>query len=485
MLNALRQSVAVPSAHDRRTRPGKRSAAQNEPLHARDTLPIAALRDAYDGLDGVGSSIGRYRLDRLLGEGGMGRVYLATDRESGERSAIKVLHATCARDRQMVRRFVAEAEAARSIQHANVVKVCGLVTSGPVYYVMEWVDGQTLAAQLERGPLPLPEALSIALQVCDALRAAHAAGVVHRDLKPENVLLADVPNGSRKHAVKITDFGIAKTCDALRDLTPSGLILGTPAYMAPEQALPGDDVDHRADIYSFGVLLYEMLSGEPPFAGNVASLIRSQIEESPVPLRFRRDLPQHVPAVLDRLIARCMHKRKSRRPPNMAEVSEQLSQIISSLESRPTRVERRSRSFASGRVRRIAHAGLCRLSSVRWTRMALVGALLLSLLGAAYAAGFRAGARGMAVAHEVARPGERASQASREPRASHIPAAPAAPAAPDALVAATRSVSPSAARREGSSESEAQEERRSLAPLGDGQETEAGHFEDRPAGRAL
>jgi serine/threonine-protein kinase len=214
----------------------------------------------------------RYRLERPLGEGGMGAVWAATDLVTGGRVAVKFLRDVWAANPEMQRRFLREARAAMAIDHPNVVYVHEIVRAddGSPIIVMDALDGESLADRLERGPtISLPEFSAMFLQVISAVASAHAAGVVHRDLKPANIFLTRTPTGTRVH---VLDFGIAKLAPGLGDSPPSartesGVILGTPQYMAPEQIFGERDVDYRADVWSLGVIMFECLAGRRPVDG--------------------------------------------------------------------------------------------------------------------------------------------------------------------------------------------------------------------------
>ena len=223
----------------------------------------------------------RYVIERVLGAGGMATVYLAHDVKHDRRVAIKVLLPELAASIGATR-FLREGRIAAQLQHPHIL---GLIDSGHVgdtlFYVMPFVEGASLREHLDgQRPLPRAEALRILLAVADGLSYAHAGGLVHRDIKPENILL------SGRHAL-IADFGIAKALETAESgrLTTVGLTLGTPAYMAPEQAAAEPDIDHRADLYAFGVVAYEMLSGKPPFSGmSQQQVISAHITREPAPL---------------------------------------------------------------------------------------------------------------------------------------------------------------------------------------------------------
>ena len=216
-----------------------------------------------------GTWVGEYQIESKLGQGGMASVYAGTQPVIGKKVAVKVMSRQLCLDPVQVERFIQEARAVNQIGHPNIVDVFafGALPDGRSYFVMEWLQGETLAARLRRGWLTVPEAVAIMFQICDGLAAAHDKGIVHRDLKPENIFLVPVRN--RRMLVKVLDFGIAKLLgrrDARIDRTADGSTPGTPSYMSPEQA-KGKDVDHRSDIYALGVCAFEMLCGRLPFVG--------------------------------------------------------------------------------------------------------------------------------------------------------------------------------------------------------------------------
>jgi len=235
--------------------------------------------------------VGRYRLARLLGAGGMGRVYLAVQPEIGSRVAVKVLAEDCAQDPALLERFFAEARAVNLIRHENIVSVIDLATiEGRPCIVMELIDGRTLGEVVRAGGAPLGGIVTAVTEVLSALGAAHAIGIVHRDMKPDNVLLTN-----EGHA-KVLDFGIAKLAPGLsRDSprTATGALLGTPAYMAPEQISGAEHVDARTDLYAVGVVLFEAVTGRLPFqAATLYDLMRAHLEDAPPSPRSQRpDLP--------------------------------------------------------------------------------------------------------------------------------------------------------------------------------------------------
>ena len=218
-----------------------------------------------------GSSVGPYRIERLLGVGGMGEVYRARDTTLGRDVAMKILPQHFTADPERLARFEREARVLAALNHPNIGAIYGLESAGDVRaLVLELVEGETLADRIERGPLPARDALTIARQIADALDAAHEKGIVHRDLKPANIKVT--PDG----VVKVLDFGLAKATGEWQSptltlgSTQEGTILGTAAYMSPEQAR-GQAVDKRTDIWAFGCVLYEMLTGPAPFPGETMS----------------------------------------------------------------------------------------------------------------------------------------------------------------------------------------------------------------------
>jgi serine/threonine-protein kinase len=285
-----------------------------------DGAPLQARAERQAEEDPVGEGLlgtvldRRYRLDELVGSGGMAFVYRATHTLIGKKHAIKVMRPELARDRELVRRFLREAQVVSSIKHPNVVDISdyGTRQDGRAFYVMEFLRGRTLADRIDNGggPLPPEEALGVALQICQGLQAAHDVGVVHRDLKPENIFICD-PKPGKEPQVKLLDFGIAR---AGQRITVAGAVLGTPEYMAPEQAR-GVDVDHRADIYGLGVILFEMLTGLVPFrSDDVALTIQSQIHAPPPTLvAVNGDLAylSRTDQVLQRLLAKQPEERPS------------------------------------------------------------------------------------------------------------------------------------------------------------------------------
>ncbi len=254
----------------------------------------------------------KYRLDAVLGRGGMGTVYAAVNIDLGRQVAIKVLHGTAATDAEMVRRFRQEARASAAIGHPGIVDVLdlGTVESGESFIVMERLDGEALGARLARvGRLPVREAVQIVGDALDALAAAHAKGIVHRDLKPDNIFLAKRP----VEIVKLLDFGISKLVGTEDiSITQSNVIMGTPRYMAPEQAKSARDTVPATDLYAIGAILYEALAGEPPVVGSTYNEILAKLlMETPLPIASRR---KHLPPALCTLVDELLAKDPEARP---------------------------------------------------------------------------------------------------------------------------------------------------------------------------
>jgi serine/threonine protein kinase len=271
----------------------------------------------------------KYRIEALINEGGMGAVYRATHVLMDKTVAIKVLHPALAADDKIVARFSREAKAASRISHPHALSVTdfGESENGVVFLVMEYLNGETLKEVIKsEGQMPLPRVREIIRQVCGALEAAHAEGVVHRDLKSDNIMLIDVGGGDW---AKVLDFGIAKITEKVGQdpaLTAPNLIIGTPQYMSPEQCSQAAEIDSRSDIYSLGVILYEMLVGHVPFTGESPTAIMMKHLQEPPPsvLDERKDLP----AAVGRVVMRAMAKRPEDRFQTVSELAEELSAAV-------------------------------------------------------------------------------------------------------------------------------------------------------------
>lgn len=283
----------------------------------------------------------RYLFVRIIGRGSMGSVFLAKHARLGSAVAIKVMHEVHAGDPGLRRRFLNEAHVGSSVNSDHVVRVsdCDTLRDNRPYFVMEYVTGPTLAEALGRQhPMGVSKVLRIAWGIASGLARAHEQGIVHRDLKPENVLLMD--RAEHKDFVKVLDFGIAKLrrCE---DATELGTVFGTPQYLSPEQAF-GQSVDHRADVYSLGAILYEMLAGRPLFRGNTAVELVTQHRHSfPVPLRHLRGMEQRVSLKVERIVQTCLRKAPEERYQTMAALGDALKDahrdVIRRLKSEQTR----------------------------------------------------------------------------------------------------------------------------------------------------
>src|SRR5687767_8260502 len=258
-----------------------------------------------DVLEAVRTALGaQYEIDRELGSGAMGSVMLAHDRTLERPVAVKIINPELAATSTFRQRFLQEARTIARLRHGNIVGVHAAGEAGGVlYYVMEFVAGESLRDLLDRdGALPVPRAVAILRELADALGYAHRAGVIHRDIKPENILI----DGATGHA-RLTDFGIARSLTAAGErMTGTGMSVGTPAYMSPEQASGDRDIDGRSDLYSLGLVGYEMLAGVPPFTGKTsASVIIKQITEQPPPLVERAaGIPPALASVIEKALAK-------------------------------------------------------------------------------------------------------------------------------------------------------------------------------------
>jgi len=261
-----------------------------------------------------GTMVGEYRIEGQLGEGGMGCVYAAVHPVIAKRAAIKVLRPELSVNREAVERFIQEARSVNQIGHPNIIDIfsLGSLPDGRCYFVMELLRGESLRQRLCRGPLPVIDALAILETITVALEAAHDNGIVHRDLKPDNVFLVDVKGDAPQ--VKLLDFGIAKLLGqdgALTERTRTGNLLGTPAYMSPEQAR-GYAVDRTTDVYALGAMTFELLTGSMVFpAESPIDMIAKHLNEQPRPLRA---LNPQAPAALDAIVARMLAKLPHARP---------------------------------------------------------------------------------------------------------------------------------------------------------------------------
>jgi len=270
-----------------------------------------------------GNRIGHFEIERVIGQGGMGIVYLASDITLARPVAVKCLPPELLTDRSIRSRLEREARLLALLSHPNIAAIYEKLdeTEGATYLILEYVPGPTLADRIADGALGLEEALSVACQTAGALAAAHEHGIIHRDLKPGNIKIT--PKGD----VKVLDFGLAKAIQEARSkgqhstITEPGRVMGTPAYMSPEQTA-GDPVDHRTDIWSLGVVVYEMLTGTLPFQGiTQQALTHSILQGEPERLTcLRRDAPMD----LERMLSKMMQKDRLKRPENMKTVVEEM-----------------------------------------------------------------------------------------------------------------------------------------------------------------
>jgi eukaryotic-like serine/threonine-protein kinase len=270
---------------------------------------------------------GKYRVEKVLGFGGMGVVVSAFRGDLEQRVAVKFLTQAAAERPDAAERFRREARAAAKIRSEHVARVLdvGTLDTGLPYMVMEYLEGNDIAEELRRvGRLPMLEAVEFILQSIEALAEAHAAGVVHRDLKPSNLFLARRADGTRR--VKVLDFGISKALTGTSveelSLTKTAALIGSPLYMAPEQMRSAKDVDTRADIWSLGAMLYEMLTGEPPYTGeSIPQLCAALLHDEPIPLRQHRP---EIPEGLEQAVLRCLMKNRDHRFPTVWELGRAL-----------------------------------------------------------------------------------------------------------------------------------------------------------------
>ncbi|MBU1511756.1 protein kinase [Myxococcota bacterium] len=279
-----------------------------------------------------GTTIGNYLIQKRLGMGAMGTVYLAVHTEIGKRLAIKILSAHLTEDRNMVERFMLEARAIGQLEHPNIIEMFdyGTLEDGRLYYTMEYLQGETLSQRIKRGKVTLGEIRMVLQQVCDALEVVHRNGIIHRDLKPSNLFLAQ--RGTRI-VVKILDFGIAKIPTSGEDgeqLTSTGAVLGTPVYMSPEQALAQNfQLTHLSDIYSLGVILYKCLAGNYPIVGSlIPEVVAYHLLQEAIPIRTFN--PQIPPAV-EKVVMRCLRKKPMERYGSAADLCDAFTEACRGL----------------------------------------------------------------------------------------------------------------------------------------------------------
>jgi serine/threonine-protein kinase len=301
--------------------------SQNDQSGSPSRGEVADSDPASAGVPRPGEIIaGKYEVLRVLGVGGMGVVVSAKHMQLGQRVAIKFMRAEAARDANAATRFLREAQAAVALSSEHVAKVLdvGTLESGAPYMVMEFLAGVDLSAVVERsGPMPIADALSALLQACEAIAEAHSLGMVHRDLKPANLFVSKRADGTS--IVKVLDFGISKTL-ALQSsgggLTASGSLVGSPAYMSPEQVRAPKEVDARSDVWALGVILYELLAGKSPFeADTLGETLARIVADAPAPIRNVRP---EIPEGLARAIAQCLERNVGRRFQSVADLASAL-----------------------------------------------------------------------------------------------------------------------------------------------------------------
>lgn len=283
----------------------------------------------------VGSVLdGRYDILAPLGEGAMSTVYKARDRVTGRVAAVKVLRRGLSMDSASTKRFEREAKAISSLSHPNLVTVhdFGTTRGGQPYQVIEYLEGRSLADIIGEGPLAPERAVAIFCQICDAMQHAHSKGIIHRDLKPENIML--ITHEGRSDFVKVVDFGIVKLTEesqiASQRLTATGEVWGSPLYASPEQCM-GKELDHRSDIYSLGLVLYEALTGKPAVSGkNIGQIAMKHVRDRPPP--FGASYPDHrIPPLLQEITLRSLEKDPDQRFQSMAKMGEALAAVFAGL----------------------------------------------------------------------------------------------------------------------------------------------------------
>lgn len=335
--------------------------------------------------------IGPYRIVRELGAGGMGKVFEAIHETIARRVAIKVLLADFAKHPEVTARFFNEARAANLIDHPSIVQVSdfGHLSDGTAYIVMELLKGESLSSRLKRhgGCLPVSQALSLAWQIAEALAAAHACGIVHRDIKPSNIMLVPDPVAPGGERAKLLDFGIAKLGGenpTERVRTSTGAMLGTPLYMSPEQCRGAGTVDDKSDVYSLGVMFYEMLAGRPPFiAEGQGELIGQHLYEEPPALQ---SLAPAVPAPVCALVHRMLLKDRTARP-RMNEVTQEIKRLQTGGSAAESTFQRPLAVASTAVLRTVAHGAVTTFSSAaeelpldaRTRRLRLLGGVLVAV----------------------------------------------------------------------------------------------------------
>jgi serine/threonine-protein kinase len=405
--------------------------AAPQPAAGSAPVPVAAAAGDLP----PGFVVGEYRIDKVLGRGGMGTVYAGVQPVIEKRVAIKVLNAQFSADEGLVRRFVDEARAVNRIRHANIIDIFsfGQIADGRHYFVMEYLEGKTLGERIQAGDLTGEEMPAFLTQICDALDAAHGENIVHRDLKPENVWIVMPKRG--KPFVKLLDFGIAKLLSSgERSTTQTGMVMGTPHYMSPEQC-HGKAVDHRTDIYAMGVMLYQLYSGRLPFQGETfAEILAKQIVDTPEPPSKHAQIP----AELDKLIMKCLAKDPAARPQTAKELGQLLASILAGAAARVQRAAGQptaATTLSASAVELRRREQETEVAQRRSGKLALViGAGVVVAAGVAIAVATLSGGHGPAIV--PASPIAATPAPAAAPVTAPAPAAAAAPAAPAVAPAA-------------------------------------------------
>ena len=381
--------------------------------------------------------LGKYRLLELIGSGAMGDVYRAEHVLIERKVAIKIMHRELARHEELVERFFCEARAVNLIAHPHVLEISDFAREpdGTVWSVMELLEGEDLASLIRRESIELPRALTLARQLCAALAATHAAGVLHRDVKPENVF---VLRRGGADFLKLIDFGIAHLPDGPSS-HESGVVMGSPPYMAPEQAR-GLSADERTDVYAVGAVLYELITGRPLFEqSTVEALLADVVQASPPLPSTRVQLPESVADALDHLLVRCLAKDKRCRPDSALALDAELAAIADQLQRAAHEPDAGSAVYAP--LSRPAHERTVDRERPKWAMRAACG--VAALLGASASAALTGPTPGAQLAPMVA-PARAEAQSPAVPRSAPVttsgklvaPATPATPAVERAAAAA-------------------------------------------------
>ncbi|WP_437581794.1 serine/threonine-protein kinase [Sorangium sp. So ce887] len=414
----------------------------------------------------------KYRVERVVAIGGMGVVLAARNEDLDQQVAIKILRQDALTNQEAVARFLREARTAARLQGEHVARVfdVGTTESGVPFMVMEFLSGLDLQQVIDtHGPLPIQDAVDYVLQALEAVAEAHAAGVVHRDIKPSNLFLAEHTDGTRH--IKVLDFGISKgqglDSPAEPGLTSTKQVMGSPGYMSPEQMMAPRTVDGRADVWSFGVLLYTLVTGEQPFQGETVAAVMANILHQPVPRL--RDKRSDAPAMLERIVARCLERDVSARYANVGKLAQALDPLGSSFAKLSTSRIQSAIGAASPAGQSLLNSRAAedsdRLSGASWTHTGFrrrsrrkllvaagVGALLACVAGAGVwlvgSTRMAPQAPSAAAAGEPERPGSGAlgpGSPAAAPNSGAPAAAPSAPAAEPGATTAAASAAPSVA----------------------------------------